>query len=105
MVLDSNKTLDLTDDKILLEASKYLKKDATIILSSCSTGKGERKEENMANYLRKMFPNAGPGKIHSPIAPGSIHRIEFQDGKVMNVKYISEDPVTRGRTTIPNYQP
>ncbi len=45
----------LNEDEIAL-AAKYISEKAKVILDSCSTGKGEEEEDNLANFLARALP-------------------------------------------------
>ena len=56
------------------------------MLESCSTGKGEDKEKNIANELTKVFSSAA--HIFAPKASGSLEEIIFdRDNKIVDVRY------------------
>lgn len=58
-----------------------------IKLNSCSTGKGREEADNIANMMRRLFPNAKPKGIYAPTRDGT-GSFEFDDnGNVIRVVY------------------
>lgn len=83
--------LDISDTHKIEGLSQYLAKDSTIILDSCSAGRGGKEETNIANVLSAEFKQS---RIYSPKIPASIKSIEFHKNNHLisleNVEY--DDP-------------
>lgn len=69
---DETYTIDLSDEEELCASLEGLPSDATIFLSSCSTGYGLRDADNLANRVMA----AAPGRIvyagSAPFQPGGV---------------------------------
>lgn len=68
--------LDITDKKEFKEQEKYIKKDAKIILASCSTGNGREYKNNLANMIAKTLPGR---TIYSPEDEAKTPLFEFNE--------------------------
>lgn len=82
--------LYLTDEDVLRQAgiSQALVDGGQIILESCSTGEGEEDASNLANMMRRLFPQAKVKGIHAPVAPSESPRIIIDDfGEIINVTF------------------
>ena len=68
--------------------SRTLNEGAAVVLRSCSAGKGKKKRVNVANFMKKVFPQA---KIFAPIKnAGALRYIYDEKGKVIDVIYSCE---------------
>lgn len=65
-----------SEDKELKRHLKHLKKDATIFLNSCSTGKGKDKKDNLANTIAALAPGR---QVISATKPFSIGEIRIRN--------------------------
>lgn len=81
--------LDLGDEKMLRDSKvgEVLAKDGQIVFQSCSTGKGEKGADNMANLLREIFPHALKEGIWAPNADSGGLTLEFKEKKLKKVEY------------------
>ena len=89
--------LDLNNGKKLAGSGvrSALKEGGTVALYGCSTGKGREKEDNMVNFLRRVFPQAAPKGIWAPIVPtGAIRLIFDENHRVIKVEYGAGDDHT-----------
>ena len=80
--------LDLGDEDDLM-ASKVgssLEDNGTVMLDSCSTGEGKEAENNMANLMRRIFPQAS--HIIAPVAPAPSGKVKYdKKNRVIGVEY------------------
>jgi hypothetical protein len=79
--------IDISDEveMINLELSDCLAENSVVILYSCSTGKGREERLNVANLMKKVFPQA---TIFSPTEPTIILGYVYdKNGKVIYVEY------------------
>ena len=68
--------------------SRALNEKAIVVLESCSTGSGKKKKVNVANFIKKVFPQA---KVFAPIKPAGVMRYIYDEkGKVIDVLYTCE---------------
>jgi hypothetical protein len=90
--------LDTGDGKLLQAAkvSDMLENDGLVLVESCSGGQGEHREENMANFMRKMFPNAAEKGVWSVVMSYSHSRLIFDScGNVVDIEYDVPDYRTK----------
>jgi hypothetical protein len=61
--------ISIQDEKFLLEAGidRALSPGGTVLLISCSTGKGGEKSDNIANMFGRIFASRTPGHIFAPM--------------------------------------
>jgi hypothetical protein len=64
--LNEERYLDLSDRAQLEKVADRVAKGGSILLISCSTGKGGAKATNLANFLHEVFPQA---RIDAPTEP------------------------------------
>ncbi|MBN1913106.1 MAG: hypothetical protein JW788_01760 [Candidatus Omnitrophica bacterium] len=84
-------TLDLNDETQMLEAGigSSLAEGGVVALLSCSTGEGECSQNNVANMLYRIFPQAQ--SVIAPMSPTNITRFIFDDDNmVIGVEYSSD---------------
>ncbi len=78
--------------RLLSEIQSSLRKDGVIVLDSCSTGCGEDKEDNLANTLRGVFPQAK--RILAPTVDVFCFFCKLifnEEGEVVDFKYIPQE--------------
>ena len=97
-ISDEAAMLDLGDEERLAQAGvdRALAPGGTVILWSCSTGAGRDEagsSDNVANMIRRLFPQAGEEKIISPIAPAEFRELRYRASQI-------PDDV---RISVPNY--
>ena len=91
------KLLLIEDEKQLADSgvSSALKGGGIVALYGCSTGEGREKEDNMVNFLRRVFPQAAPKGIWAPTVPTAISRLIFDENhRVIKVEYGDGDDNT-----------
>ena len=64
--VNEEKYLDFSDADLLAPLKNRLEAGSNIVLMSCSTGKGDKKGKNLANFLHQQFPQA---RVHAPTEP------------------------------------
>ncbi len=105
----NSRTLNLNDQRKLSQAniSSTLIKNGQIILESCSTGEGKSQKNNIANLLRKAFPQARAQGIWAPTLPTSIDSLKFNSHDALDeVKYrLPKDKVYRASIDLNNSSP
>ena len=73
-------------------ANGVLKSGGKVVLVSCSTGNGTKNNDNLANTMREIFPQAAKHGIIAPQYPTTFEAFEFnRKGEVTSVQY-SVDP-------------
>lgn len=84
------RNLDLSDEEQLRRANigKMVGPGAHVILESCSTGQGRDKENNMANMLHRLMPQA---TIHAPTEPAAVQIVLDEHGHFDRVRYDRDD--------------
>ncbi|MDI6731936.1 MAG: hypothetical protein QME05_05105 [Candidatus Margulisbacteria bacterium] len=81
-VLDLSDTVELRRNKV----PDTLAAGGAVLLFSCSTGEGKESGQNIANLLRKIFPQAA--SIAAPTVPTHPEELIFNEqGRVTGVKY------------------
>ncbi len=96
-------TLTIQDERLLAGAGSTLKAGGTIVMVSCSLGEGGKGSDNMANMLRRAFPDAGQGRIFTATDPTRGPRIDFdpKTGEITNVHFtVPSYNATSPETTI-----
>lgn len=64
------------------------KKKGRVIVEGCSTGKGEKDHSNLANMLRRLFPQAKVRGIYAPVGPTRSEKIIIDDsGEIIDVEF------------------
>jgi hypothetical protein len=81
--LGEARILDISDLREMGGLRRYLGKNSTIVLNSCSTGEGEERAANIANLLAIIFPNS---TVFAPTKPSSSELI-FDHDRVVGVQY------------------
>jgi hypothetical protein len=79
--------IDISDEAemIAMGLSDSLAQDSVIILYSCSTGKGRKERLNVANLMKKVFPQA---TVFAPTEPTIILGYVYdKNGKIVYVEY------------------
>lgn len=79
--------IDISDEAemIALRLADCLAKSSVIILYSCSTGEGREERLNVANLLKKVFPQA---TVFAPTEPTIIIGYVYnRKGKIIFVEY------------------
>lgn len=77
--------LDITDGEQFERMGSFLAPGATIVLVSCSTGKGGDEDENLATVMHAAIPHT---RLHAPMVGTGLRRISVtRRGKVRDVRY------------------
>ncbi|GBR72370.1 hypothetical protein HP1_083 [Candidatus Termititenax spirochaetophilus] len=77
--------IDFSDAREFAGLDKYLAKDATIVLHSCSTGSGGQYVQNLANFMSGRFPGR---TVFAPDRPTNERGYIFdQSKKLVNISY------------------
>jgi hypothetical protein len=82
--------IDLSDEEEIKKQglSDSIENNAAIVLESCSTGEGKEKYDNVANLMKRLFPQA---RIFAPTDPTRVSRLELdRQGKLVKAKFTSE---------------
>lgn len=100
-ISDESRFIDIGDESELLEAgiSRALLPGGKVVTHSCSTGAGRDEQPdnaNISNMFRRIFPQAAPGGIISPIAPASFKELEFDENNELREAHFSS-PVYHSR--------
>lgn len=84
-------TLDLSDEAGMSASGirDRLQDGGVVILISCSTGEGECGQDNIANMLFRLFPQAG--RVIAPTTPTNIRRFVYDDqNRIIAVEYTED---------------
>lgn len=87
---DNHGIIDFSDEAFFRRAGlgKVLRPGGQVVLDSCSNGEGEDREENMANFVRKVFPHAKTKGIWSATESYGPIRLHFnENGELNRVEY------------------
>lgn len=88
---EENKFLDIGDtgEMSSLSLGQYLEEGATIVLQSCATGEGGSEESNVANTLKKIFPNC---YIFAPMGVSYINGFIYdENNRVVDIMLVDRD--------------
>lgn len=92
VIEDTTKTFDLKDLELLQGVSGSLEEGGSIVLISCSNGEGKAGVDNVANLMRKAFPQAGPQRIFSAAEPTRpVELILNSSGRLEDVRFSGDD--------------
>ncbi len=75
--------------------SDILTSEVGIIIEGCSTGEGKEGADNVVNFFKSIIKEIRGDKtkvrIWGPTKPSGLTKIEFRDGKVVDVSYADEN--------------
>jgi hypothetical protein len=75
-----------------------LEKDGIVLVESCWGGKGGKGADNMANFMRRVFPHAAPRGIYGVRTSYLENKLVFdEDGEIVDIEYDAPSY----RTTVP----
>ena len=78
--------IDVTDEDQLRAYAEFLAPAAKIILLSCSTGKGQDAQDNLANMLARVFPGR---QVYAPVMDDNLKQFILDpSGLVQNVEFL-----------------
>jgi hypothetical protein len=86
--------IDLSDEREMIDQhlDSHLTDDSVVILESCSTGKGRGEEPNVANMMKRVFPQS---RVFAPTAPTGVVQYSYdENNRVIGAEYVGGSPIT-----------
>lgn len=87
---DSHATLDLRDVTLLRSVAATMAEGSQVVLWSCSTGEGGATSSNMANLIRRVWPQVQPEGIFAPRVPTNIEELKIEKNRIWDVVYTDQ---------------